>query len=266
MDVIGATLEGGLQVLREIGRGALARVYLASDGARVRALKLFPSGQEARVLHEFSIACDLEHPHLNRVDATVVVGGRPGVVMPLVPGRRLTSRGDDARAREAYLDAFEGLLGGLAYLHARGVVHRDVKPENVLIDRAGLVRIIDFDLAARLGSPEASGALVGTVAYLSPEQARGATSVPASDLYAAGVMLHAALTREVPFTGTVAEVVRAHRELSPPSPSSFDPELAFLDAYAARMLAKMPEERYPDGASALAALREIRGGRSVRRR
>jgi eukaryotic-like serine/threonine-protein kinase len=263
MNVIGARLDSGEQVLREIGRGAHARVYLVSDGVRVGALKLLPPRDAERARHEATIACGLAHPHVNRVDALVEVAGLPGLLMPLVRGRRMAARGRSQRAQEAYLDAFEGLLRGLAYLHGRGVVHRDVKPENVLVDAAGVAMLIDFDLAVRSDGTGTHPGLVGTAAYLSPEQARGEAAVPASDLYAAGVMLFGALTGEVPFTGTLTEVVTAHRDAPPPLPSSFDPGLARLDAFTSRLLAKDPRERFAAGDEALAALGRLRGGSSV---
>ncbi len=254
VDVIGLRLDDGDLVIREIGRGARAHVHLVSDGRRVRALKLLPSGAAERAYHELDIAGDFDHPHVNCVDAVVELAGRPGVLMPYVPGRRLLARNRSPRGREAYLDAFEGMLAGLAYLHGRGVMHRDLKPENVLVDATGWTRLIDFDLAARLASrtrPE----LVGTIAYLSPEQARGEPSLPASDVYAAGVMLFGALTGQVPFTGTVAEVVTQHREVPAGPPSSIDPDLAAFDELLAGMLAKHAGERLRDGAAALQALR-----------
>ncbi len=257
MDVIGARLDDGDLVIREVGRGASARVYLVSDGRRVRALKMLPSGDEARAAYELAIAGDFEHPHVNRVDSSVEVAGRPGLLMPFVAGRRLLARNRTARGREAYLDAFEGVLAALGYLHERCVVHRDVKPENLLVDAIGHVRLIDFDLAVRVSDSTRPG-LVGTIAYLSPEQARGGVSVPASDVYAAGVMLYGALTGEVPFTGTVEEVVTQHREVPAGPPSEIDPELGALDEFLARMLAKRPQDRYESGAAALEALRLVR--------
>jgi eukaryotic-like serine/threonine-protein kinase len=258
VNVIGARLGDGEQVLREIGRGAHAHVYLVSDGERVRALKLFPAEQERRVQHEFSIGCDLDHPNVNRVDTMVEVVGRPGLLMPLVQGRRLAMLGRSARARNAYLSAFEGLLRGLGYLHARGIVHGDVKPENVLVDPAGRARLIDFDLSLREDSALRTRGIFGTIAYLSPEQARGERPAPASDLYAAGVMLLAALTGEVPFTGSISDVVAAHRATVPPLPSAHDPALGSFDAFSARLLAKDPRERFASGGEAEAALRALR--------
>ena len=258
MGVLGSRLGDGDVVVREVGRGANAHVYLVSDGERVRALKLLPPGDEGRARHELRIAQRLDHPNVNPVFDVVEVVGRPGLLMAFAPGRRLLARNRHPKLRERYLDAFEGLLQALAHVHERGVVHRDVKPENVIVDVVGRARLLDFDLAALVGAVTQS-ALVGTLAYLSPEQARGRSAVPASDVYAAGVMLYAALTGEVPFTGTVAEVVSQHRTSDPEPPSSFDPALAPIDALVLGMLAKDPLARPSDGAAALDALRATRG-------
>jgi eukaryotic-like serine/threonine-protein kinase len=263
-EVIGQRLPSGEMVLREVGRGASARVYLVSDGASVGALKLLPPGQEPRADHEHRIASGFVHPNVVRVDARVDVAGWPGVRMPLVSGRRLLARGGgEGVDRADYLDAFAQLLGALAYLHAGGVVHRDVKPENVLIDRAGHVTLIDFDLAYRMAEPSAAPRVAGTLAYLSPEQARGEPATPASDLYAAGVMLYAALTGEVPYGGAIEALVAGRRPAPGQAggvarPSAIDPALAPADALVAGLLAPDPAVRFADAAGAAAALGRVR--------
>ncbi len=278
MEVIGQRLPSGETVLRTLDRGALARVYLVSDGRTMRALKLLPAGpgMEARVSHEYDLAHDLDHPLLGRVDEKVEVDGRHGLLMPFLPGRPLRWSGADALPRSALLAAFQDLLEALAYLHGRGVVHRDVKPENLLVDQHGRARLLDFDLAIRVAQPEGAApaaaavtaAVAGTIAYLSPEQAAGAPASPASDLYAVGVMLYAALTGEVPYSGTVAEVLRAHRLNPTPLPSQRQPQLRVADPMLAGLLAKEPAQRFHGAAAAGEALRALRrvieGDRPVR--
>lgn len=232
MDPIGRRLETGETVLREVGRGALARVYLVSDGAAVRALKLLPPGRADRADHEFRVAHGLDHRCVGHVDARVDVDGFPGLLLPFVPGRRLVARGPTRVDRLAYLAAFGDLLDALAYLRARGVVHRDVKPENVLVDRAGRARLVDFDLALRVDERDRAPRVAGTRAYLSPEQARGGEATFASDLYAAGVLLYIALTGEAPDDATAA-----------PRPSRLDPVLEPADALVLALLAADPEVR-----------------------
>ncbi|MDF1522423.1 MAG: serine/threonine-protein kinase [Trueperaceae bacterium] len=231
-DVIGRRLATGETVLREIGRGALARVYLVSDGTSVRALKLLPIGREGRAEHEHRVAHGLDHPCVGHVDARLEFDGRPGLLLPYVPGRRLLARSRVRRDLLAYLHAFGDLLDALAYLRDRGVVHRDVKPENVLVDRHGRARLIDFDLALRVDERERAPVVAGTPAYLSPEQGRGEPATYAADLYAAGVLLHTALTGEAP--------VEPERS---PRPSDLDPTLAAADALVLGLLAAEPEER-----------------------
>ncbi len=257
MNVIGTRFGDGFQVLREIGRGALARVYLASDGTQVKAVKLVPPEHGERAERELDIGRDLHHPHLNPVEEGIVLAGSPGVIMPFVPGVRLGRYLAASPGRDAFLDVLQGVLEGLAHLHAMGVVHRDVKPENILVDRAGHARLLDFDLAVRLGDPQPR-AVAGTVAYLSPEQSRGEAPTPAADLYGAGILLYWGLTGQVPFTGSVAEVIEAHRSEEPPPPSSVDPALAPFDGLLRDLLAKSASARSAGAREVGAALRELR--------
>jgi len=269
--VIGQRLPSGEMVLREVGRGASARVYLVSDGASVGALKLLPPGHEARADQEFRIAHGFRHPNVLHVDARVDVLGWPGVRMPLVSGRELVLRRGDAAGgrvpgtadRGRYLAAFAQLLAGLAYLHDQGVVHRDVKPENVLLDRAGRVTLIDFDLAVRLGDPATAPRAAGTLAYLSPEQARGEPATPASDLYAAGIMLVAALTGEVPHAAALETLWAARRAPTAGAgevarPSRLDASLAAADEVVARLLAPDPADRFAHASEARRAVEALR--------
>jgi serine/threonine protein kinase len=258
VNLIGLRTGDGSQLLREIARGARARVYLASDGRRTFAVKAFGLREEARAERELRFGGGLEHPNLNPVWSRLELAGHPAVTAPFVPGRRLSAwlATADRAERIAVID---GLLDGLGYLHARGIVHRDVKPENVLVTRDGVPVLIDYDLSMRTTDLDARRTAAGTVAYLSPEQARGEPARPASDLYAAGVLLYRVLTGEVPFAGNVADVMEGHRSAEPPPPSAFDPALAAFDAPLARLLDKRPEARFDGADEARRALAEAAG-------
>lgn len=256
MNLIGTRFGAGHQILREIARGTVAHVYLASDGRDVRAVKLFPPGRGDRADREFRFGRGLVHPNLNPVDARVDIAGRPGVLMPFVPGHRF-GRWLPGASRSARLAVIDGLLAGLERLHAGGVVHRDVKPENLLVTREGRPVLIDYDLAILSGNVRDERTLAGTVAYLSPEQARGEPAERASDLYAAGVLLYRALTGELPFSGTVGEVLEHHRTATPRPPSVFDPALRAYDDLVARLLAKDPLRRFEDAEAVRGAMASV---------
>lgn len=249
--------DGGYQLLRELARGTRARVFLASDGRNVEAVKVHPAGDEARADREHRVGCELVHPHLVRVLRRTSVAGAPAVAMTFVPGERLAPWARHA-SLTARLDAIDGLLAGLQALHAHGFVHRDVKPENVVITEHGRPVLLDYDLAVAMGDERDARSTAGTPIYLSPEQARGEPAGPASDLYAVGVLLYRWLTGELPFLGSAPEVIASHREASPRPPSAVDASLWRFDPLLARLLAKRPEARFADAEEVRTALRSLR--------
>ncbi len=146
------------------------------------------------------------------------------------------------------------MLAALAHLHERGFVHRDVKPENLIVDESGTARLIDFDLSGPEDEP--TGRLrLGTIAYIAPEQVRGEKVTPASDLYAAGVILYWGLTGELPFVGDPRAVMNHHLHSPLPDSESGD---AALDAFLKRLVAKDPAARYPSATAALVDFEAIR--------
>ena len=253
MKVIGENVGGDFRVVRQLARGTLARIYLASDGRRVKVLKLFPAHLAERAERELRVGRDLQHPRLNPVETALEIVGHPGVVMPYVRGAQLSEWLLHAGLGR-FLSCLSDVLEGLAYLHHKGIVHRDIKPENILVDAHDAPCIIDFDLAVYVDEPPYRGA--GTPAYLSPEQARGEATLPASDLYAVGVLLYRALTGEVPFSGEVDEVIAMHREVTPPPPSSFDLSLQPFDEVCLRLLAKEARER-PSASDMIERLKKL---------
>ena len=254
MSLLGTRYGAGYQLVREIARGAGAKVFLASDGRRVEAVKVFPEFETARADRELRFGADLDHPNLNPVLRRIELAGHPAVAMPFVPGRRLGIWLPAASRRER-LRVIDEILAGLGALHARDTVHRDVKPDNVLITRDGRPVLIDYDLAMRVDDVADRRTTAGTVAYLSPEQARGEPAEPASDLYAAGILLYRVLTGEVPFAGTVSDVIERHRSSTPRAPSAFDPSLAPFDGLVARLLDKRPADRFADAEAVRSELR-----------
>lgn len=243
MGILGSKLDDGLQVIRELERGVSSRVYLASDGRRVKAVKLFRPENLKRAQRELLFGKGLDHPHLNPVESDLTLEGSPGVLMPLAPGRRLAVWREGKSTAEV-IEALIGVADAVAYLHERGIVHRDVKPENILVDDRGHARLLDFDLAACVGN-RADAALAGTIAYLSPEVAQGGVPAFANDLYSLGALLYQALTGQVPFTGSASEVMSAHGSETPQPPSEFDARLAPYDPLVMSLLSKDPDARPP---------------------
>ena len=257
MNLIGTQFDGFV-VLREVARGAHSRVFLVSDGKAVKALKVFPPEAAHHAERELSYGGS-QHPHLNPVEALVTLNGYPGVLMPFVAGDRLGLWLDEVPTA-TFLKTFEGILWAVEHLHTQNIIHRDVKPENIIVGKGAHARLLDFDLAVRVDEVQRRSAVAGTVAYLSPEQAAGRPATRASDLYAAGIILYRAVTGEVPFTGSVSEVLEAHRERVPDAPSSFSEDLRPFDPFFTTLLAKCEEDRFPSAKAVVEALEPLRRG------
>jgi len=260
----------------------MGAVYRATGPEGPVAVKvLFDVDPEAlaRFRRETLVGLRVEHPHVLPVRDAGAAGGRPYVVMDLLPGGSLAER----LRREGPLPPAEAagigarLARALAAAHACGVVHRDVKPANVLFDAAGEPRLADFGLAGLLVADRRltrTGDVLGTPAYMAPEQAAGQPAErlgPACDVYGLGATLYATLTGRPPFEGRgVYDVLRRVLEEEPAPPSALRPGLPpDLDAVCRRCLAKRPAERFQtaaDLADALERSREIpprRPGRGV---
>lgn len=255
---------GGRYELRErLGSGAMAEVWLADDRKLERpvALKfLAPHADSRRFEREARAAAALSHPNVARIYEYGEADGRTYMALEYLPGGTLEERlgsGDALPNAETERIARQ-VAAGLAHAHAHGLVHRDLKPANVLFDQEGRAKIADFGIARLEGidTLTEAGTVMGTAAYISPEQAGGEAASPASDVYSFGVILFRLLTGRLPFVAeTPLEVAAMHRTEEPPAVGSLRPEAPpQLAALAAAALAKNPRQRPADGAALVAAL------------
>jgi len=256
------------RVLRMLGHGGMAAVFLAEEprlGRRV-AIKVMAPGllMDPRMISRFHqearTTAQLHHPNIVTIFDVDERDGLHYFVMAYVPGRSLARVMAEKREALPIRAVTHWLLqagGALAYAHRAGVVHRDVKPANILLDAEGNALVTDFGIAKLMDEPglTRTGVLVGTPAYMSPEQCVSGPVGGASDQYSLGVVAFEMLTGRPPFTGATVAVLHAHvheqprpvRELRPDCPEA-------LAAVVERMLAKRPEDRFPDITTALAAL------------
>jgi beta-lactam-binding protein with PASTA domain/predicted Ser/Thr protein kinase len=267
----GTVIDGRYHVISRVGSGGMADVYCAEDtqlGRRV-AVKLlherFAQDEEfvERFRREASSAAGLSHANIVSVYDRGEWGDTYYIAMEYLDGRSLDSivREEAPLAPERAIEITEQVLRAARFAHSRGVVHRDLKPHNVIIDGEGRVKVTDFGIA-RAGASEITqtGSIMGTARYLSPEQAQGQAVSPRSDLYAVGIMLYELLTGTVPFEGdSVVAIALRHLSEPPRPPSSLVPTISpSLDAIVMRALAKGPAQRFADADEFLAALEDER--------
>jgi serine/threonine-protein kinase len=238
----------------KLGQGAYGEVHLGvpSRGPRV-AVKLLSAtaARHADTITRFKREADtarrLDHPSIIRILDVGSSRGRHYIIMELVRGGSLRSLLERAAAPPAsVLAVLAEVAAALAYAHAQGVVHRDVKPENVLLTRAGRAKVADFGLARTVdqSSLTTQGRILGTAVYMSPEQVRGQRATAASDVYAFGVMLYEAISGDRPFTAdSQLGYLYQHAEVDPPRPVIRKHYPAALAGLALACLAKEPADR-----------------------
>jgi serine/threonine protein kinase len=262
---VGEQVIGGRYRLeRLLGRGGMSEVWLATDTDLERqvAIKLLaPDADHERFEREARAAASLAHPNINQLYDFGESDRRPYMVLEYLPGGTLDDRLrrgrplPDAETEQIARD----LANGLAHAHARGLVHRDLKPANVLFDAEGRAKIADFGIARMgdAGTLTDAGTVLGTAAFISPEQALGEPATPASDVYSFGVILYRMLTGRLPFESEhPMELVAMHRDASPPRVESVRPDApAHLESLATTALAKSPADRPSDGEALAAELR-----------
>lgn len=235
--LVGRVLDGRYEIVRRLARGGMATVYLATDRrlSRTVALKVMHEGlgddQEfARKFdREARAAAKLSHPNIVSVFDQGLDGGRPYIVMEYVEGRTLRNILSNEAPLDPIraLDLIEPVVAAVAAAHASGLIHRDVKPENVLISDRGRVKVVDFGLAKAVTAQTATatkGLLLGTVSYIAPELVTEGRPKPASDVYSIGVVLFEMLTGTKPHTGdNPIQVAYSHVHKPVPPPSSVLP-------------------------------------------
>ncbi|TIC89092.1 Stk1 family PASTA domain-containing Ser/Thr kinase [Nocardioides sp. GY 10113] len=280
-----STVGGRYQLGELLGRGGMAEVRKGTDDrlGRVVAVKRLRTDLasdatfQARFRREAQSSASLNHPAIVAVydtgeepsaDGTAI---QPYIVMEYVEGRTLRDVLREGRKilPERALEITSGVLSALDYSHRAGIIHRDIKPGNVMLTKAGDVKVMDFGIARAMSDAASSmtqtAAVVGTAQYLSPEQARGETVDSRSDVYSAGCLLYELLTGRPPFVGDspVAVAYQHVREQADP-PSTHDPDLSRdIDAIVMKALAKRVEDRYQSAAAMRTDIERYLAGRPV---
>ncbi len=272
--LVGRVIDGRYRVDARLARGGMATVYEALDLRldRVVALKVMHASLAddatfvSRFQREAKSAARLSDPHVVAVYDQGEDGDLVYLAMEYVPGRTVRDvlREHGKLSAEQALTILDPVLQALEAAHRAGFVHRDVKPENVLLTDDGRVKVADFGLARAISAATSSaatqGLLIGTVAYLSPEQVERGVADARSDVYGAGILLYEMVTGTVPFAGeTPLSVAYQHVNAAVPVPSSIRAGIApAIDALVARSTARDPDNRYADAAGFLQDVREAK--------
>ena len=267
------------QIGQMIGTGGMADVYIGEDQrlSRKVAVKVLRSDLArdpsfvARFRKEALAAAGLNHPGIVAVYDSGEEGSNSYIVMELVNGHTLRDEllEPQAFSIERSLEIIEGVLDALSYSHLNGIIHRDIKPGNIMLTDSGDVKVMDFGIARAMDDIGATMTstwnVVGTAQYLSPEQATGDAADLRSDIYSVGCLLYELVTGRPPFTGdTPVAIAYQHVSADFPLPSSVNPQLdANIDKIITVALAKSPADRYQSAEMMLADIRRAMKGQNV---
>ena len=261
---------GKYVIRRQLGRGAMGTVYEGFDPVieRIVAIKTVrlpeveddeTAEQIARFRREAQAAGRLTHPNIVGVFDYGETADLAYIVMEYVDGPSLKNLLDknERFPLPQILRIMEDLLGGLQFSHERGVVHRDIKPANLMLTKSGQGKIADFGIARiESSSMTQAGTVLGTPAYMSPEQFMGQVVDSRSDIYSSGVLLYQLLTGERPFEGSMSAIMHKALHTEAPSPSDISVTAPRpFDAVVRRAMAKRPEDRFATAAEFMAAIR-----------
>jgi serine/threonine-protein kinase len=248
---------GDYEVIRAIGAGGLGAVYEVKHAisGRSEALKVMLPGlldtpeMAERFHREIRLLASLNHFNIAGLHTAFYHEKQLVMVMEFVEGVTFSTltRGAPVSVKEA-VHWISQVLSALSAAHAAGIVHRDIKPGNIMLTKDGVVKLLDFGIAFRETSPHLTqaGHIFGSLNYMSPEQFTGGPVTPQSDIYSTGITLYELLTRQLPFTGsTTYEIMTAHLEKTPVPPNQINPSLpVFLCQAIERSLAKNPAQRF----------------------
>ena len=264
---------GDFELVRKIGQGGMGEVWLATQVSLDRpvAVKVLPralASQEnfiERFQREAKAAASLVHPNVIQIYAYGIHEGTPYFAMEYVEGEDLQQRMRAVQQLDVreIVEVMIGVGAALRAAHEKGLIHRDIKPSNVMIDKNGVVKVMDFGLAKATSSGSKNlthaGLIMGTPNYLSPEQGRGDPLDGRSDLYSLGVVMYELLTGALPFRAdTPAGLIFKHVYEPPPSPKEVRPDIPpFLVEVTLKLLEKDPDDRYKGAAEFLADLTEF---------
>lgn len=266
-------------IIRLLGRGGMAEVYEALDpdlNRHVAIKVILPAmsgepGFDERFRREARMVAGLRHPHIVQIYDFGVTDTRPFMIMEYLPGGTLKERLAELRSRNETMPLAEiarilaALAGALDYAHGRGAIHRDIKPANIIFTADNEPVVADFGIARLLGDASqltAAGQIVGSPAYMAPEQARGEAVDGRCDQYALGVVLFEMVTGRTPFQGdSPSALLLQHVNATPPPPCSLNPHLPqALQPVLFRALAKQPSQRFPSVSDLAAAFSQALTG------
>ena len=265
----GEVIQARYELAEPLGKGGMAEVWRAQDlhlhrSVAVKFLASHLSGDPEFLVRFFSEAqavAGISHPNVVRVLDFGEYEESPYLVMECVPGGPLTEKTGEPHEPDWAFEILGAAASAAGAAHAKGIVHRDIKPGNILLDESGTAKLADFGIASSGRSERltATGAAIGSPHYISPEQASGGDASPASDVYALGIVLYELLTGVRPFEGdNVTAIAIAQVEQEPVPPSNHVPELnAAIDALVLRCLAKDPSMRFSDGTELATALQRF---------
>ncbi len=275
--MIGRVFDNRYEVLSKLGSGGMADVFLATDRLLDRqvALKILSSRYAndeqfiERFRREASSAASLNHPNIVQIYDRGEAEGTYYIAMEYLPGRTLKEiiLKYAPLSAELVISVSTQILEGLRFAHRRDVIHRDIKPQNIIVDNEGRVKVTDFGIA-RAGSASTmteAGSIMGTAHYLSPEQAQGRPVEAASDLYSLGVLMFEMATGTLPFDGdNPVTLAMSHVHDQPPQPRSLVPTIPEnLEAVILRSLGKQPTDRYLTAQAFLEDLRAAQEGKPI---